>query len=36
MDGQHESLVPEELFALVNERAKPKKRNRSGMGYERL
>lgn len=38
MDGQHEPLVSEELFALANERAKPKKRDRSGVdmsGFKR-
>ncbi len=38
VDGQHEPLVSEELFALANERAKPKKRDRSGVdmsGFKR-
>ena len=38
VDGQHETLVSEELFALANERAKPKKRDRSGVdmsGFKR-
>lgn len=38
VDGQHEPLVSEELFALANERTKPKKRDRSGVdmsGFKR-
>lgn len=38
MDGRHEPLVSEELFALANERTKPKKRDRSGVdmsGFKR-
>ncbi|SOY28410.1 Recombinase [Acetatifactor muris] len=38
VDGQHEPMVSEELFALANERAKPKKRDRSGVdmsGFKR-
>lgn len=38
VDGQHVPLMSEELFALANERAKPKKRDSSGVdmgGYKR-
>lgn len=38
VDGQHEPLVSEELFALANEKTKPKKRDRSGVdmsGFKR-